>query len=478
MVYAATNFIQKNGVDQVPLTLFSPALLKKFDINGPRYTSYPSADRFHQEFTENDYHLALKRVALTKQALSLYLHLPFCPNICYYCGCNKIITKDHGRSAKYIKYLAKEMATVCRAMNLAPEQKLPISQLHWGGGTPTFLSHAEMRELMDSIKDHFEFQSGGEYSIEIDPRQVTEADIALLAELGFNRISLGVQDFNLDVQRAVHRLQTREETQSVLNWSRKHSFNSSSVDLIYGLPKQTPTSFAATVQAVIEMNPDRLSVYSYAHLPHIFKPQRRIVETDLPNTSDKLSILSNTINQLVEAGYVFIGMDHFAKPNDELAIAQKEGRLHRNFQGYSTQAECNMLAFGVTAIGKIDDCYVQSVRTLDDYYALLDQHRLPTLRGMRLSADDIVRRDLIGQLMCHFKVNATQFSQKHGIEFDEYFANEEPELNHLKDSGLIEWHGNSLTVPMSGRLLVRRVAMAFDRHLRESLTRGDYSKVV
>ena len=466
------------GLASARTSLLEPALLKKFDINGPRYTSYPSADRFHKDFTEGDYRLALKRISLNEQTFSLYMHLPFCPNICYYCACNKIITKDHGRSAKYIKYLAKEMAAVCEAMELAPEQKLPISQLHWGGGTPTFLSHSEMRELMTSIKNHFEFQQNGEYSIEIDPRRVTEADIKLLAELGFNRISLGVQDFNPEVQQAIHRLQTLEETQSVLNWSRKYGFTSRSVDLIYGLPKQTPASFVATVQAVIALNPERISVYSYAHLPHIFKPQRRIVAGDLPNAVDKLQILSSTIDQLMQAGYIFIGMDHFAKPNDELAIAQKEGRLHRNFQGYSTQAECNMLAFGVTAIGKVDDCYVQSVRTLDEYYALLDQHRLPTLRGMRLSEDDIVRRDLIGQLMCHFKIDASQFSQKHAIDFDAYFVNEESDLNYLEDSGLIEWHGDSLMVPMSGRLLVRRVAMAFDRHLRESLTMGSYSKVV
>ena len=459
-------------------SLLEPALLKKFDINGPRYTSYPSADRFHQDFTEADYRLALKRIALSDQALSLYIHLPFCPNICYYCACNKIITKDHGRSAKYIKYLAKEMAAVCEAMDLAPKQKLPLSQLHWGGGTPTFLSHAEMRELMGSIKNHFEFQQNGEYSIEIDPRRVTEADIKLLAELGFNRISLGVQDFNPEVQQAVHRIQTLEETQSVLNWSRKYGFTSSSVDLIYGLPKQTPTSFAKTVQAVIEMNPERLSVYSYAHLPHIFKPQRRIAESDLPNAVDKLQILSSTIDQLIAAGYIYIGMDHFARPSDELVVAQKEGRLQRNFQGYSTQAECNMLAFGVTAIGKVDDCYVQSVRSLDEYYALLDHHRLPTLRGMRLSEDDVVRRDFIGQLMCHFEVDVSHFSQKYGIDFDAYFANEVSELNYLEDCGLIEWHGDTLIVPISGRLLVRRVAMVFDRHLRESLSQGSYSKIV
>jgi oxygen-independent coproporphyrinogen-3 oxidase len=276
-------------------SIFQPDLLKRFDINGPRYTSYPTADRFHDQFGEQDYKDALVRVAQAKKPLSLYVHLPFCPNICYYCGCNKIITKDHGRSAKYIKYLAKEMNLVTSVMGSAGV-KIPVTQLHWGGGTPTFLSQDEMRELMGVIRQHFDLLPGGEYSIEIDPRRVTEADIALLAELGFNRISLGVQDFNLDVQKAVHRIQTYEETKSVLDWAVAHGFNSSSVDLIYGLPKQTPETFAQTVQAVIDMSPDRLSVYSYAHLPTVFMPQRRIAEAELPVAADKIILPSRVMS--------------------------------------------------------------------------------------------------------------------------------------------------------------------------------------
>ncbi len=464
-------------INVVAEPLFQPELLKRFDINGPRYTSYPTADRFHGEFKGPNYVQALKRCASANKPLSLYFHLPFCPNICYYCGCNKIITKDHGRSAKYIKYLAKEISMVTEVMGMTG-QKIPVTQLHWGGGTPTFLSHDEMRELMQHIKAHFDLQAGGEYSIEIDPRRVTESDIALLAELGFNRISLGVQDFNLEVQQAVHRVQTIEETKAVLDWSRKYGFQSGSVDLIYGLPKQTPETFKQTVEAVISMDPDRLSVYSYAHLPTVFKPQRRIAEADLPVAADKLDILSNTIDQLSQAGYVFIGMDHFSKPDDELAIAQQKGHLHRNFQGYSTQAECDLLAFGISSIGKVDDVYAQNVRTLDEYYAILDQGHLPTLRGLQLNTDDILRRELIGELMCQFELDTASFSKHHGIDFATYFERELIELKDLERAGLLHWEGVKIVVPTKGRLLVRRVAMAFDKHLRDVKTEARYSKVV
>ncbi|MFM8761059.1 MAG: oxygen-independent coproporphyrinogen III oxidase [Polynucleobacter victoriensis] len=457
--------------------LFQPELLKRFDINGPRYTSYPTADRFHGEFSQQDYIEALKRTAKTGKPISLYYHLPFCPNICYYCGCNKIITKDHGRSAKYIKYLAKEMKMVTDVMGCS-NKKIPVTQLHWGGGTPTFLSHEEMRELMHHTREHFELQEGGEYSIEIDPRRVSEADISLLAELGFNRISLGVQDFNLEVQQAVHRVQSVEETKAVIDWARKHGFNSVSVDLIYGLPKQTPETFKETVDAVIAMDPDRLSVYSYAHLPTIFKPQRRIAEDDLPVAKDKLSILANTIDQLNQAGFVFIGMDHFSKPDNELAIAQREGRLHRNFQGYSTQAECDLLAFGISSIGKVDNTYPQNLKTLDEYYHAIDHQQLPTMRGLELDKDDILRRELIGELMCQFELDTDEFAKNHQIDFDTYFAKELPELKELEEAGLLEWQGRKIYVPTKGRLLVRRVAMAFDRHLRDAKTHARYSKVV
>jgi len=287
-----------------------------------------------------------------------------------------------------------------------------------------------------------------------------------------------VQDFNLEVQQAVHRVQTIEETQAVIDWSRKYGFKSRSVDLIYGLPKQTPETFKETVDVVLKMSPDRLSVYNYAHLPHIFKPQRRIADADLPGAADKLDILSNTIERLGEAGYVFIGMDHFAKPDDELAIAQKEGNLHRNFQGYSTQAECDLLAFGISSIGKVDNCYSQNVRTLDEYYSAIDDGHLPTLRGLQLDKDDLLRRELIGELMCQFALDTDLFGKSHQINFPSYFKIEIEELKHLEEAGLLEWQGAKMVVPIKGRLLARRVAMTFDRHLRESQAKGTYSKVL
>ena len=457
-------------------TLFNAELLQKFDINGPRYTSYPSADRFHGQFSEKNYICALKKIALSNNPVSLYFHIPFCANICYYCGCNKIITKDHSRSAKYIEYLAKEIVMVCDAIGI--KNKIPVTQLHWGGGTPTFLSHEEMTLLMRYIHQYFDLLPGGEYSIEIDPRGITEEDIALLAKLGFNRISLGVQDFNSSVQEAIHRIQSIEETLAVINWSRKYGFQSRSIDLIYGLPKQTPQLFKQTINRVIEMAPERVSVYNYAHLPHIFKPQRRISDADLPSIADKLDMLSNTISQLAESDYVFIGMDHFAKPDDALSIAQKERRLHRNFQGYSTQAECDLLAFGVSSISKVGDCYSQNIKTIDDYYDAIEHDHLPVLRGLQLDQDDLIRRELIGELMCQFSIDTQSFASLYGINFSEYFAKELKELKTLEVAGLVKLETHQIIVPFKGRLLARRVAIVFDRHLRESKFLGTYSKVV
>ncbi len=457
-------------------TLFNAELLQKFDINGPRYTSYPSADRFHDQFSEKNYISALKKIALSNNPISLYFHIPFCANICYYCGCNKIITKDHSHSAKYIEYLVKEMVMVCDAIGI--KNKIPVTQLHWGGGTPTFLSHKEMTLLMRYIHQYFDLLPEGEYSIEIDPRRLIEKDIALLSKLGFNRVSLGVQDFNPKVQEAVHRIQSIEETLAVMDWSRKYGFKSRSVDLIYGLPKQTTESFMQTVGSVIEMAPERISVYNYAHLPHIFKPQRRIFEADLPTNVEKLGMLSNTISLLTDADYVFIGMDHFAKPDDELAIAQRVGTLHRNFQGYSTQAECDLLAFGVSSISKVSDCYSQNIKTIYDYYDAIEHDHLPVLRGLQLDQDDLIRRALIGELLCQFSLDTHSFGSLYGINFLEYFAKELKELQILELAGMVKLETHQIIVPFKGRLLARRVAIVFDRHLRESKFLGTYSKVV
>lgn len=444
------------------------ALAGRIDGNGPRYTSYPTADRFHGGFGESDYHEALAACRANAPApLSLYVHIPFCENICYYCGCNKIITADHGRSARYVEYLRREMALV--AGQLGARRR--VAQSHWGGGTPTFLDPDEMRSVMQGLHEHFELTSDGEHSIEIDPRRVTMARMAVLAELGFNRISLGVQDFDPEVQRSIHRVQSYKETANVVDAARRFGFRSVSVDLIYGLPHQTTERFSATIERVLELCPDRLSVYSYAHLPHVFKPQRRIDEKALPAPGEKLDILVSTIERLTAAGYVYIGMDHFARPDDDLAIAQREGRLQRNFQGYSTHAGYDQLGLGVSSIGAVAGRYVQNARRLDDYYAALDAGRLPVMRGFTMAADDHLRREVIGELMCNGVLDVAAVEAAHGIDFAAMFAAELADLDKLAVDGLVRREAGRIVVTPLGRLLVRRVAMVFDRYLREDAAR-------
>ena len=403
-----------------------------------------------------------------------YVHIPFCNTICYYCACNKIITKDHGRSAKYIKYLGKEIAM----QEAALEGSRDVVQLHFGGGTPTFLSNEEMRRLMDIIRQHFRLLPGGEYSIEVDPRKVDRETVKLLGELGFNRMSVGVQDFAPDVQVAVNRVQSLDETRLVIDSARELGFKSVSVDLIYGLPKQNVISFNHTLDEVIKLDPDRLSIYNYAHLPSLAKPQRRINEADLPSPDARLQILQLAIRRLTDAGYVFIGMDHFAKPDDELAVAQRQGRLHRNFQGYSTHAEADLMAFGVSAIGKVGPSYCQNVRTLDEYYDRLDQGVLPVFRGIELNADDLLRRSIIQALMCHFELSIESIEIAHLIDFKSYFASELDDLRGMEKGGLLSIDDQWISVLPRGRLLVRGIAMALDRYLRSDRERVRYSKVI
>ena len=456
--------------------VFDPDLIRRFDISGPRYTSYPTADRFVEAFDARALQqwLHKRSVGGVVRPLSLYFHIPFCNTICYYCGCNKIITKDHGRSAKYLKYLAKEVALQAAHIEGSRE----VTQLHLGGGTPTFLSHDEMRGLMASVREHFTLKPGGEYSIEVDPRKVDFETVALLAELGFNRMSLGVQDFDPDVQKAVNRIQSFEETKLVLDAARATGFRSVSIDLIYGLPKQNVISFNRTLEQVIQLAPDRISLYSYAHLPTIFKPQRRIDAALLPNPDGKLQILQLAIRRLTEAGYVYIGMDHFARPDDELAVAQRQGRLHRNFQGYSTQSECDLLAFGVSAIASIGPVYAQNHKIIDDYYDALDHDELPVMRGIELSADDVLRRAIIQALMCHFELSIESIEIAHLIRFDEYFAAELADLRGMEREGLLEVSDGWITVKPAGRMLVRVIAMVFDRYLRADRERARYSRVI
>ncbi|MBW7859518.1 MAG: oxygen-independent coproporphyrinogen III oxidase [Rhodocyclaceae bacterium] len=456
--------------------VFDPQLIRRFDINGPRYTSYPTADRFVEAFDAQALRdsLAKRAIGGVSRPLSLYFHIPFCNTICYYCACNKIITKDHGRSARYLKYLDKEIELQTDVLGGSRQ----VTQLHLGGGTPTFLSHDEMRRLMHSVQSRFTLVPNGEYSIEVDPRKVDFETVKLLSDLGFNRMSVGVQDFSADVQVAVNRVQSIDETRLVMESARQTGFKSISMDLIYGLPKQNVISFNRTLEQVLELSPDRISLYSYAHLPGLFKPQRRINLAELPTADAKLQILQLAIRRLTEAGYVYIGMDHFAKPDDELTVAQRQGRLHRNFQGYSTQAECDLLAFGVSAIGKIGSVYSQNVKTLDDYYDALDRDELPVLRGIELTADDLLRRSIIQSLMCNFELSMEAIEQAHLIDFRDYFSSELEDLQAMAQAGLVSIDEEWISVQPAGRLLVRGIAMVFDRYLRTDRERARYSKVI
>ena len=460
------------------MTAVSPDLLRRFDVPGPRYTSYPTADRFVEAFGQEDYVLALQQrrsgTLAKAMPLSLYVHIPFCESLCYYCACNKIITKHHDRSAPYLRYLSREVDLHVARIGAGQA----VSQLHLGGGTPTFFSDDELSELMAMLRRNFNLVPGGEYSIEVDPRKVDFDTVKLLAELGFNRMSVGVQDFAEDVQQAVNRIQSFDETKLVIDAARANGFKSVSMDLIYGLPRQNPTSFDRTLDQVLEISPDRISLYSYAHLPGLFKPQRRINSGDMPTADTKLQLLQLGIRRLTEAGYVYIGMDHFAKPDDELTVAQRQGRLHRNFQGYSTQAECDLLAFGVSAIGKIGPVYAQNVKTLDEYYDALDRDELPVLRGIELTADDLLRRAIIQALMCHFELSMQSIEIAHLINFREYFAEELADLAEMEKAGLVKIDGDWISVQPGGRLLVRGIAMVFDRYLRADRERQRYSRVI
>ncbi len=455
--------------------VFDPALIRRYDTSGPRYTSYPTAVQFHEGFTDADYRAAALSTNSVASPLSLYFHIPFCDTVCFYCGCNKVVTKDRSRAAPYLARLFKEI----EMQGALFDRSRTVDQLHWGGGTPTFISHDEMRELMRVTGEYFTLRNddSGEYSIEIDPREVGAETIALLREIGFNRMSMGVQDFDPQVQKAVNRIQSEEETMAVLAEARRVGFKSVSIDLIYGLPFQGVTSFARTLDKIIAVNPDRLSVFNYAHLPELFKPQRRINEADLPSPAEKLDILSMTIERLAQAGYVYIGMDHFAKPDDELAIAQRSRTLYRNFQGYSTHADCDLVAMGTTAIGKVGNTYSQNVRGIDDYYQRLDAGQLPVFRGIDLSDDDVLRREIITQLICHFELDIPSIERQFGINYHAYFNSEQEDLLSMQNDGLLQIDEHHVHVLPAGRLLIRNICMVFDAYLREKAGQR-YSKVI
>ncbi len=455
--------------------IFDLELIKRYDKSGPRYTSYPTAVQFHDDFGEAEY----KRHAAESNAvggpLSLYFHIPFCDTVCFYCGCNKVATKDRSRAAPYLQRVHREL----EMQSALFDRDRIVDQLHWGGGTPTFISHDEMRALMAKTRECFKLHDDdtGEYSIEIDPREVKSDTIALLREIGFNRMSLGVQDFDEKVQIAVNRVQSDEQTLGALEAAKREGFKSVSMDLIYGLPHQSVESFERTLDRAIAIDADRLTVFNYAHLPEIFKPQRRINESDLPEPQVKLDILQMSIEKLTAAGYVYIGMDHFAKPDDELAVAQRDGTLYRNFQGYSTHSECDLVAIGASSISMVGDSYAQNLKGLDEYYAAIDADRLAIFRGVDLDKDDKLRRDVITRLICHFELDKAAVEQVHGINFNEYFANELKDLEGMQADGLLTLEEGRIEVQPAGKLLIRNICMVFDRYLREKQNQR-FSKVI
>lgn len=460
------------------MSVISPELLRQFDLTGPRYTSYPTADRFVEAFTGHDYVQALQQRFIGRQApnapLSVYVHIPFCESVCYYCACNKIITRHHARGTAYLDYLEKEV--LLQVEHLGSGQT--VSQLHLGGGSPTFLSDDELARLMAMLRRHFAFVPGGEYAIEVDPRTVDAERLAALAELGFNRLSFGVQDFDAAVQKAVHRVQPLAQVAGLIASSRQIGFDSVNVDLIYGLPLQTPASFDRTLDQVTALRPDRVALYAYAHLPERFKPQRRIDTAHLPDRAAKVTMLARSLAAFESAGYVYVGMDHFALPGDPLAVAKRRGHLHRNFQGYSTQPDCDLVALGVSAIGRMGTTYSQNAKTMDEYCDMLDRGRLPVTRGLALSRDDLVRRAVIMALMCQGRLQYESIEQAWLIDFRRNFAAELVVLHDLQDRGVVSMSDDGIEVTATGWFFVRAVAMVFDRYLQADRNRAQFSRIV
>jgi oxygen-independent coproporphyrinogen-3 oxidase len=456
----------------------TPDLLRQYDVPGPRYTSYPTADRFVEAFGAADYAQALAQrrdgPAAMNLPLSLYVHIPFCESLCYYCACNKIITKHHGKGADYLRHLAREVELHTAVLGMAR----PVGQLHLGGGTPTFLADDELRALMAMLRRHFALAAGAECSIEIDPRTVTAARLQVLADLGFNRISFGVQDFDPGVQKAVHRVQPYAQVAALIADARRIGFASINVDLIYGLPRQTPASFARTLAEVAMLKPDRIALYAYAHLPERFKAQRRIQPAELPGAGAKIAMLSQALAAFLSAGYVYIGMDHFALPGDALAVAKRQGRLHRNFQGYSTHADCDLVGLGVSAIGKVGATYSQNAKTLEEYRDLLEQGRLPVVRGLALSRDDLARRAVIMALMCQGQVLFEPIELAWLLDFRSYFAAEMTRMQALQQQGMVIVDDAGIQVTAQGWFFVRAVAMQFDRYLQADRHRARFSRIL
>ena len=459
----------------VALPPFGEALLRRMDTPGPRYTSYPTADRFQDHWSRQRWLAALATRRGSGEPMSLYVHVPFCESVCYYCACNKVVTRHHERALPWLTAIEREIALVRDAMGTRQH----VGQLHFGGGTPTFLSDEELAQLLSMLGEAFEIDAGAERAIEVDPRTVDGERLAHLAALGFNRLSFGVQDFDADVQRAVHREQSVLSVAALLHASRSLGFRSTNVDLIYGLPKQTPQTFMRTIAQVIELAPDRVAMYGYAHLPSRFKPQRRIVSADLPGGAERLAMLHGALQAFSEAGYDYIGMDHFAKHDDPLAQAHREGRLHRNFQGYTTRPGGDLVALGPSAISQVADCFSQNVKSLPDYEAHLAAHELPVARGYALDDEDRLRRDVVMGIMCRGAIDPAAIEARHRVHFDEHFGAEIAALERFERDGMIERRGGGWHVSALGWYFVRAIAMVFDAHLRRgSEVPAQFSRVV
>jgi len=451
-------------------------LIKRYDLSGPRYTSYPTALQFDPELSANSLVETGMQTTDTEAPLSLYFHIPFCAHVCYYCACNKVITRNRKKAQPYLDTVYKEMAQVSQWYS----NDRVVNQLHWGGGTPTFISDDQMVELMTKTREHFNLRDDdkGDYSIEIDPREANPDTIKVLRDIGFNRISLGVQDVHEEVQKAVNRVQPTEQTQAVLDTAREHGFKSINMDLIYGLPHQSEDSFRETLETVIAMNPDRLSVFNYAHMPDRFRSQKHIDASTLPSPETKLAILENTINTLLDAGYAYIGMDHFAKPDDELALAQRNGQLHRNFQGYTTHADCDLVAMGVSSISQIGRVYYQNEHDIASYTKAVEERNFAVKRGVVMNDDDVLRGEVIKQLICHFELDTAQIEKRFAINFSDYFAAEQEELAQFAQDGLISVTNGVIRVTPAGRLLIRRICMAFDAYIPKKQATNGFSRII
>jgi oxygen-independent coproporphyrinogen-3 oxidase len=450
---------------------FDPKLLSKYNTSGPRYTSYPTALEFHDEFSEQDFIKAVKDSP--NRELSLYVHIPFCHSLCYYCGCNKVITRHRNKADTYLEFLAEETSSRAEFFT-----DYTVKQLHWGGGTPSFLTHTQIKKLVSLLKEKFTFAEHVEMSIEIDPREIEMNLAEHLFDLGFNRLSIGVQDIDHKVQETINRVQSTEFISNFITHAKQVGFNSINIDLIYGLPHQTIETFTKTLNKAHEMDVDRISLFSYAHIPSRFAAQRKLRDEWLPNVQEKFALMKLAIEKLCAFGYDFIGMDHFAKPNDELSIAQKDGNLHRNFQGYTTKGDCDLLGLGVSSISNIGTSFSQNVKELQAYYKAIDTKKNTQVKGVSLSKDDVIRGEVIRELMCNLYIDKNTISDKYSIDFAEYFAEDLPLLNTFIEDGLVENTADFIKVDQKARLLIRNICMSFDAYMKKHVNQQRFSRVI